>query len=168
MFAPDWVSCCLLAVSNTASPWQPSTPEPDGSTKRDFQIITGVECKRLSFWLYTNGKFCSQSVAFQFRNSYSCRMLSPSGLEYLGNVGLQFKWNGFKSVLAEGWEHLSLPSQLPRPLYGPEALCLGSPSLVLINTSDFPWNHGGTECRNWQWFLAVHQEALMRLAATCH
>lgn len=83
-------------------------------------------------------------------------------------MGLQLKWNSFKSLLAEGPERLSLPSQLPRPIYGPEALYPGSPSLVLINTNDFPWNHGGTECRNGQRSLAVHQEALMHRAASCH
>lgn len=55
------------------------------------------------------------TVALQLRKHYSCEWLAPSGLEPLGNVGLPFKRNGFKSLLAEGSERLSLLGQLPRP-----------------------------------------------------
>lgn len=87
-------------------------------------------------------------AALQLRNSSSCGVLAPSSLESRGNVGLP--WNGHESLLAEGSEHLSLPSQLPScpGHFMKQKLCPGSPALVIINTNYFPRNHGDREPRN--------------------
>lgn len=51
---------------------------------------------------------------------------------------------------------------------GKKALGPGSPSLVIINTNDFPWTHGDKNIETDSVSLAVYQEAQIHHAATCH